>query len=129
MIRMCSFTRLTALLLAISAAAFRGYPSEPAERGPQRTSAQWAAADFAPAGSPASSTSAVVREKAPDSPGPPRKCNSHRHHKRTDGHWTGLASPTVRLAFRPHSDGVQCAVLWAQSVASSLQLQCVLLQI
>lgn len=121
--------RLTALVLAFSAAAFGGDPPEPADGGPQRTMAGRAMADFAPTNSPANTTPHVVREKAPDSPGPPRKCNSHRHHKRTDGHWTGIASPTLRFSFRPHSDGVQCDILWAQSVASSLQLQRVLLQI
>jgi hypothetical protein len=126
---MYTYMQFTALLLAFSATAVRGFLAEPAifER-PEVWLAE-APADFTSSSTPAPADPTAVRAKAPDSPGPPRRCNAQRHCKRAEVNCIGTVVATVRLNLRPNSDRHQCAILLAHSAASSLQLQRVLLQI
>ena len=124
---MYAYIQFTAFLVALSATAVRGVFAEPAMFERPEASMAAAIADLASTSAPADPT--VVRAKAPDSPGPPRRCNALRHCKRAEVNCIGTVVATVRLNLRPNSDRHQCAILLAQSVASSLQLQRVLLQI
>jgi hypothetical protein len=126
---MGSVTRLTATLLALLAPAVCGYVAEADEIGRPQTSIFEVVGDLAPMNSSPLTEPSAMREKAPDSPGPPRRSDVQRHCKRAEGGRVGTVSPTIRLSSRPDSDRDQCAILWARSVASSLQLQRVLLQI
>jgi hypothetical protein len=126
---MYAYMQFTAFLVALSATAVRGVFAEPAMFERPEASMAAAIADLASTSTPAPADPTVVRAKAPDSPGPPRRCNALRHCKRAEVNCIGTVVATVRLNLRPNSDRRQGAILLAQSVASSLQLQRVLLQI
>jgi hypothetical protein len=118
---MCSVMHLVAILLA--SASIDGSGASLDEVAPTRI------ADLLPTTSPACSEPAAVRAEMPDPPGPPRKCPGYRQCKRPEGVRVGIVVPTVRLSSRRNDNRHQCAIWWAQSVASSLQLRHVSLQI
>lgn len=125
---MYSLTRFIAFLLAFSAATARGGLAESQAVEQAITLAQATVDESALANSPRAVERCAVRAKMPAPPGPPRKCNDGRFCKRT-GDSVSIVTQTARLMPRPEYGRAHSDILWAQSVASSLQLQHVLLQI
>jgi hypothetical protein len=126
---MCSLTRIIAFVLTFSAATVRGNLAESYEVEPATTSANEVVAADSPAALLAPVEPGVMRAQLPAPPGPPRKCDDYRPCKPTNSGLDAAVSPAVRATCRPDDARDQSAALWAKSVASSLRLQHVLLQI
>lgn len=125
---MSSLTHVIAFLLAFSAATVRSGITESQEVEQAITLAQATSGESPFASSPPAVERCTVRSQMPAPPGPPRKCNDGRFCKRTSESVT-IVPQTARLMPRPEYGRAHSDILWAQSVASSLQLQHVLLQI
>lgn len=126
---MCSLTRIVVFVLTFSAAAVRDNLAESYELELATISANEHVAAYSPAALLAPAEPDEMRAQLPAPPGPPRKCNDYRPCKPTSRGLDAAVSPAVRATCLLDDARDLSAALWAKSVASSLRLQHVLLQI